>query len=189
MAKVTLPCLGIEASGKIGQGFVYLRWKGETHVKAWKKPKDPQSAMQTRDRTYFSAAGHLTKFVTNFSVLAAQIRGAKTTMVPWQGYFVGQMIGVNNLDIEASLLAWDTAANTVTWQSVAGSLGVNGQLHPKAQIDEITAGEIVFISARAVYRMGMEATTIDAQDMSAAQIMSYVDTFAAPTSEWKLPDV
>ena len=187
MAIVVLPCLGIEAAGQIAHGFVYLRWKGQTHVKAWKKPTDPKSQWQARDRTYFSAAGHVCKFIYTWSQLAAELRGAAPGNMPWSSYFIGQMIGTGNVDIEESLTAWDTAANTVTWQSVAGSLRVRDQLHPRAEIDAITGGEIVFISARAVFRMGLAATTIDAQDMSAAQIVSYVDLFDCQYEEFVIP--
>ena len=187
MAVVVLPCLGIEASGQIGHGFVYIRWKGQTNVKAWKKPHDPQTQWQARDRTYLMAAGHVTHFIQHSSQLAGEIRGAQPVAVPWQGWFVGHMIGTGNVNIEESLVAWDTAANTVTWQSVAGSLRIRDQHHHKALIDPITAGECVFISARATFRLGMAATTIDAQDMSEAQIISYVDCFAPESGDYIVP--
>jgi len=95
----------------------------------------------------------------------------------WQAHYIGKIVGANAAAIEASLTAWDTAANSADWNSVALSLRVQPQLHPQAEIDEITAGEIVFLGARAAYRMGLDLAPVDAQDMTTGQIESFVAGF------------
>lgn len=178
MAKVTLPCLGIEAAGKVGQGFVFLRWKGNTHVKAWKKPRNPKSTLQTRDRTYLMAAGHFVRFTASNSELAFAVQDAAGPEMPWNSYLIGQIIGPGNEVIDDALLAWDEAENAETWTSEAELLGMQDQKHPNAVIDTITKGEILFLGANAAYNMGLSWAPALPAEMTDEQIGDFVEAMA-----------
>jgi len=177
MAKVIMPGLGVSAHGTVGKCFVYEDWKGITRLRKWVRPKNPKSAGQTKARTYFMAASHLMGKISTDGDLASAVKAVMPVEVAWQAHYIGKIVGANAAAIEASLTAWDTAANSADWNSVALSLRVQPQLHPQAEIDEITAGEIVFLGARAAYRMGLDLAPVDAQDMTTGQIESFVAGF------------
>jgi len=179
MAQVVLPFLGVQGWGKFGHAAIYTRWGSKTTVKPWKKPHDPKSPKQCRDRTYLMAASGFTSYVAISSLLAAQIREVCCPDVPWQAYFIGWMIGYWNHAIEESLTAWDTAGNQEAFNSVAGKMGLGDKKHPGAEIDPITGGEVVFIAARAAYRMELPIAPIDAQDMSFDQVDAFHESLGA----------
>ena len=174
MAKVVLPCLGIEARGTVGKGIVYSNYLGDTRARAWSKPRDPKSAGQTRDRSYFMAAAHFSKFVAQDSELSIAIRGVVTEAVPWAGYLIGILIGLGNATIEAALSAWDEAGNVDLWTSYADLWRVEDKKHPLAEIDTITGGEILFVGANAVHQMGISYAPAAPADMSDGEVDAFM---------------
>ena len=178
MAQVILPFLSVEAWGKFGNGVVYERWKGVTRTRRWVKPRNPKSTSQAEVRTYFMAASHLIRVVDAGSVVALELVAKCPRDVAWQAFFIGAMIGDEAQAIKDSLTAWDTAGNQADFNSCAASLGLEEKRHSKAEIDAITAGEVLFIGARAAYRLGATLAPVDAQDMSTGELEAFVGGFS-----------
>jgi len=57
MAKVVMPLLSAEASGKIADTMVFFYWKGRNVVRRWVTPTNPRSAGQKNIRTRLAAMG------------------------------------------------------------------------------------------------------------------------------------
>jgi hypothetical protein len=53
MAKVTLPLLGVEASGTIGDSVVFGRYKGINYARQHTVPANPRTAAQVAQRNFF----------------------------------------------------------------------------------------------------------------------------------------
>ena len=56
MAKVNAPLFSFNASGKLANSLVYFGWKGLDVVRSYVVPANPQSAGQTTQRGYLTAA-------------------------------------------------------------------------------------------------------------------------------------
>lgn len=193
MARVVLPLLGVEARGAIGKAIVYMpighATDGLTSVRVWTKPTNPQSETQGDVRLRTKAVGYgVGKMYRNpstnptlFCDLITQIKAETPAGQIWNAFFVKTVFGPAFVDIDASLTAWDTAANTVHWQSVAASMGMVDQDVSYASIAPITAAEVLFVHARAAYDLGLALAPDDAQLLTNAEIETFCDGYASPT--------
>jgi hypothetical protein len=183
MARVVLPLLGVEARGKVGNAIVFMpiphATNGLTSVRVWTIPKNPQSETQGDVRLRMKAIGHGISNVLSTGTLATQIKAVTPATQIWNAYFVKQVMGDAFANIDASLTAWDTAANSVAWDSIAASLGVEDKDISYASIDPITAGEICFCLGRAAYDLGLAIAPDDAQSLTSDNVASFGAAMAA----------
>ena len=183
MARVTLPLLGVEATGKLGQAIVYMpiphARDGLTSVRKWLKPKNPQSEDQGDVRLKTKAMGYGLSFIQDGSVLNTQLKAATPAGKIWNAYFLGQCFGKNMANIDASLTDWDTAANSAKWTAVANSLGILDCDITYASIDPITKGEILFCHAKAAYDLDLDIAPAEAEDMTSDDIQSFGEAYLA----------
>lgn len=183
MARVVMPLLGVEATGQIGKALVYMpighARDGLTSVRVWTKPSNPQSEAQGDARLKVKAVGYGVSFIVDAGELQTELAAATPAGNIWNAFFVKTALGSAFADIDASLTAWDTAANTVDWESVAASLGVSDRDITYASIAPITAGEIIFVHARAAYDLSLSIAPADAQDMSAGEVKSFAEAYLA----------
>lgn len=177
MAKVVLPLLSMEARGKIGDSIVFfpLPHSDQCVVRRWLKPTNPQSEDQGDVRLKVKAAGYGLSFITNTATLATQIKAVTPADQIWNAYFVKTILGDAMQAIDASLTAWDTAANSAGWTSVANSLGILDCDITYASIDPITKGEVLFVQARAAYDLELAIAPNDAQSLSTDDIVSFAN--------------
>jgi len=59
LAKLKGPLFSLGAAGQVGKTLVYFAWKGLDVVREWVKPSNPQTAAQTTQRGYMTAAVEL----------------------------------------------------------------------------------------------------------------------------------
>jgi hypothetical protein len=183
MARVTLPLLGVEATGKLGQAIVYMpiphARDGLTSVRKWLKPKNPKSEEQGDVRLYTKAAGYGVSFIVATKTLETQLKAVTPAGKIWNAYFLGQIFGPQFANIKAALVAWDTAANSAKWTAVANSLGILDCDIDYASIAAITKGEILFCHAAAAYDLGLAIAHAEPQSMTSADVQSYGKAYVA----------
>lgn len=182
MAKVSGPLLSMSASGKIGDSMVFfaLGHCDQAVVRQWLKPSNPKSEAQGDVRLKLIAAGKLIATIEDGSTLQTQIAAATPAGKIWNAYFVETVVGPAAATINASLIAWDTAANSADWTSNASSLGIADQDVTYASIAPITKGEILFLGGRAAYALGLAIAPAAAQSMSKAQVDAFGAACVAP---------
>ncbi len=183
MARVTLPLLGVSATGKLGQAIVYMpiphARDGLTSVRRWLKPKNPESEAQGDVRLKVKAAGYGVSFIQANSVLETQLKAATPAGNIWNAYFLKQCFGSNMANIDAALTAWDTAANSAKWTAVATSLGILDADITYASIDPITKGEILFLHAAAAYDLELAIAPAEPQSMTSDDVQSFGAAYLA----------
>ena len=183
MARVTLPLLGVEATGKLGQAIVYMpiphARDGLTSVRKWLKPKNPKSEDQGDVRLRTKAIGYGLSFIGSTSTLLTQLKAATPAGNIWNAYFLKKIFGPDFVNIDAALVAWDTAANSAKWTAVANSLGILDCDIDYASIAPITKGEILFCHAAAAYDLGLAIAPAEPQDMTSADVQSYGQAYVA----------
>lgn len=185
MARVILPLMGVEATGKLGNALVYMpiphATDGLTSVRRWLKPKQPNSALQGDVRIKVKAVGYGMKFISVGGELQDEIYDATPAPQIWNAYFLKTCFGLAMADIDDSLSVWLGAYNTNTWISVAASCAILARSLDYAPISVITGGEIMFIHARAAFDLSLSICPEDAQTLDAPQIVSFA---LAYTSLW-----
>jgi hypothetical protein len=179
MAKVVMPLLSGEARGKVGDALVFFPLPHCEYnvVRRWLKSGNPQSASQGNARLRLQAAGYGNRFIVTTATLATQIKAKTPYGQTWAAYFLKTILGPNFANIDASLVAWDSAGNQAHWNTYSAALGMEDQDIGYASIDAITAGEVLFCQARAAFDLGLGIAVQDAQDMTEQQISDFKDAF------------
>ena len=189
MAKVVLPLLSAEARGKIADSLVFFPLAhsiGGQPVRKWLKPANPQSASQGNTRIRMAATGsivpkivHITTGQATDSSLASQLKALCPANKIWNAYFVEKMNGANFSTINTALSAYatDTGANTAQFKTSAAALALEDTTITYASPSTITAGKKLFIAAHAAYLLGITEASVDAQDMTTAQIEAFAAAF------------
>ena len=177
MARVVLPLMGVEASGALGKALVYMpiphATDGLTSVRRWLKPKQPNTKLQGDVRLKVKAIGYGMHFISPGGELQDEIYDKTPAPQIWNAYFLKTCFGLQMADIDASLSVYGGAYNTVTWISVAASLGILARSLDYAPTSVITGGEIMFVHARAAYDLSLSICPEDAQTLDQAQIKSF----------------
>ena len=91
MAKVTLPLLGVSASGMLANQLVYRARAGCTTAAVWKGKRDFQSAAQLAQRRMFWEAKEIWPFV-GFAQRAEFAAAAAVKHLNSWNHFVGQVL-------------------------------------------------------------------------------------------------
>ena len=183
MARVTLPLLGVSATGKLGQAIVYMpiphARDGLTSVRKWLKPKNPQTSGQGDVRLKIKAAGYGVGFIQAGSTLETQLKAVTPAGKIWNAHFLGQCFGKSMANVDAALTAWDTAANSAKWTAVANSLGILDCDIDYASIDPIAKGEILFLHAAAGYDLQLNIAPAEPQNMTSDDVQSFGAAYLA----------
>jgi len=183
MARVTLPLLGVDATGKLGQAIVYMpiphARDGLVSVRKWLKPKNPKTQDQGDVRLKTKAAGYGLSFIQAGSVLESQLKAVTPAGKIWNAYFLAKVFGPQMANIDDALTDWETAANSAKWTAVANSLGILDCDIEYASIDTITKGAILFIHAAAAYRLELPIAPVEPQSMTSAEVQSFGEAYLA----------
>jgi len=165
MAKVVMPLLSAEASGKIADTMVYFYWKGRNVVRRWVVPTNPRSAGQKLIRTNMAAMGkNLKAIVTTGADVAivTLIRAVTPANQIWNAHFVNQTLDhiKTAANWTAMQLAFSSACHVFTEMTLgAGTLGMESILTGANYDKEVTAGFQLFLGAYAAHKLGLTGAT------------------------------
>lgn len=183
MARVTLPLLGVSATGKLGQAIVYMpiphARQGLVSVRKWLVPKNPKSEEQGDVRLKTKAMGYGVRFIEANSTLQTQLKAATPAGKIWNAYFLGEVFGKSFANVDNALSVWDTATLSARWTAIATSLGILDADVDYASIAPITKGEILFCHAYGAYGLDLAIATVKPEDMTSAQILAYGKAYKA----------
>jgi len=165
MAKVVMPLLSAEASGKIADTMVFFYWKGRNVVRRWVVPTNPRSADQKRIRTNLAAMGkNLKAIVTTGTNVAIEtlIRAVTPANQIWNAYFVKQTVDhIKTVANWTTLFSNFSAAFTAftAFGTSALTLGMEAILTGVNYDKEVSAGFQLFLGAYAAYKLGLCGAT------------------------------
>jgi hypothetical protein len=86
MAKVTLPLLGVGASGSLARQLVYRLRAGMTTAAAWKGKRDAQSAAQLAQRERFRGAKAMWPYLDEDAKAEFAALVAAEHLTSWHGF-------------------------------------------------------------------------------------------------------
>lgn len=139
MAKVNGPLLSLGASGAIGKTMVFFPWKGLNAVRQYVVPANPQSANQTTQRGYVTAAAadiHAAQIDATKPLIAADVAAyalwanQQATPRTWWNQATKNYVDVS------------VAGNTPTTFRGGASTPADGQITAEIYADELDGTDI-----------------------------------------------
>jgi len=161
MAKVVMPLLSAEASGKIANTMVFFYWKGKNVVRRWVTPTNPRSAAQKLIRTRLAAVGkNLAAMLTAspYAAIVTLIRAVTPANQIWNAYFVKQTVDYikSNTAFTDLLSEYTNAIIPCTeFELAATTLGMATMLTGDTYDEEVTPGFQLFLGAYAAYKLAL----------------------------------
>ena len=164
MAKVVMPLLSAEASGKIADTMVYFYWKGLNVVRRWVVPTNPRSTDQKKIRTRLAAMGKNLAAMTTVSPAGAIIALIKTVCPAntiWNAHFCAQTIDHIKTEGNWTTIKFDftNATAAIQLETSAAALKM-AQFVPGVAFNEtVAAGLQLYLGAYAAYKLGLCGVT------------------------------
>ena len=161
MAKVVMPLLSAEASGKIADTMVYFPWKGRNVVRRWVTPTNPRSAGQKKIRTMLAAVGKNLAVMSTASPVGAiitVIRAVTPAGMIWNAHFTQQSVDhIKTLANWTDLLSEYTNAviPCTEFALAATTLGMAALLTGDNFSEEVAPGMQLFLGAYAAYKLAL----------------------------------
>jgi len=184
MAKVVMPLLSAEASGKIADTMVFFYWKGRNVVRRWVTPTNPRSAAQKNIRTRLAAMGkNLAAMVTAspYAAIVTLIRAATPANQIWNAYFVKQTVDFikSNTAFTDLLSEYTNAIIPCTeFELAATTLLMATMLTGDTYDEEVSPGFQLFLGAYAAYKLGLCGAVCAYTEYPTAWITGTVTNFA-----------
>lgn len=165
MAKVVMPLLSAEASGKIADTMVFFYWKGRSVVRRWVVPTNPRDPKQKLIRTRLAAMGKNLAAMTTEApagAIVSFIRAVTPANMIWNAYFVKQTLDhIKSNTAFTTLLDAFTGAGTAytAFTEAALALKMATMITGETYNQEITPGFQLFLGAYAAYKLGLTGAT------------------------------
>ena len=167
MAKVYMPLLSAQASGKLAKSMVHFYWKGLNVVRQWVIPTNPRDVNQRIVRQKLASMGKNLKAITTpttglaaGSTMYQQLVAAAPANQIWNAHFVKN--GLTDLKVEANftdLSAELAGTGMVTaWQAQAAALGF-ATLTGDEYATSITPEMQLAMGAYAAYQLAISGST------------------------------
>lgn len=167
MAKVYMPLLSAQASGKLAKSMVHFYWKGRNVVRQWVIPTNPRDVNQQIIRQKLAGMGRNLAAVTTpetglpaGSYLYQRLVAVTPANQIWNAYFVKAALDHVKTDANFTALSAAIAGTDVvtTWQAQAVALGfatLTGDQYATA----ITPEMQLAMGAYAAYALNISGTT------------------------------
>ena len=168
MAKVTLPLLSGSASGKFGNGLVFLRSRGRDIARILVIPANPRTAGQGEARSVYRIAGQAATRIFNDQVGKSNAEGAMTPLAylltrrmtgdTFSSAYIrfGYDQGRVTLTADVAAYAGLDPANVTLWENwnLAFTRPFDATVGAPGDPREFTAAFVGFSFARALFRAG-----------------------------------
>lgn len=167
MAKVYMPLLSAQASGKLANCMVHFYWKGRNVVRQWVIPTNPRDLDQKLVRQKLAGIGKNLKAITtpctalpSGSTIYQLLVAATPANMIWNAYYVKKAL--ENLKVDATFTALSAAiAGTATitaWTADALALGLANLTGPQ-YATTITPELQLAMGAYAAYQLNLSSLT------------------------------
>lgn len=172
MAIVTGPLISLDARGGFAGTLVATAWKGRKVMRQLVTPANPKSTFQEDARNSVRVTG-IAQHWANFTTMKypamtltdkARIMAITPSGQAWNGFLVKNMIGVNNVNMDAADAAYGalTAPQKTAWVNAAAALTPPITDAPQYMAGGLittakTKGNVFFDYVWGLYVMGLAA--------------------------------
>lgn len=178
MAKVTGPLLSLSARNSVGGALTFKTWKGINTVSIKSTPSNPKTTNQMKGRAYFAAGGKITKIADLAGDVVTYVKTIVTAGQSWASYFVKEMMGSNNINIEAAKAFYANVSNATIkgyFDDAAAQAGVESVDLDGTTNTQLSAGLILLTAYMASKRQSDPSAPAEVASVTEAQVFSYTE--------------
>lgn len=170
------PLLSLSAAGTIGKTLTYKTWKGIQTCTIKSNPSNPQTLTQMLGRAFFAAGGKITKKAKLDGVVVEFVRGIAPAGQSWASYFIGDVMGAQNMNINAAKDAYDlvgNAAQKAIFDDAAEQAGIESVDLDGTENTQVSAGLILAAAYMASNRLGDTLAEDSFETVSESEAFAY----------------
>lgn len=179
MSKVLGPLMSLTASQTFAKTITYARSRGQNVVRLKSDPSNPQTTSQMAGRAFFAAGGKISKASDPMETLAAYIKPLTPTTLTWINYLIRNMLGTNNVNIEASKTAYNTGGNATVkgyFNDAAAQAGVEAVDLDGTANTQVPAGLALWAAYQGAYLLGAPSAPVTAASASEGQVFGFTES-------------
>lgn len=178
MANVVGPLLSLGARKSVGNALTYANWKGLNTVRIKSSPSNPKTENQMAGRAFFAAGGKITKRTDLMGDVVEFVKAKTPAQQSWASYFVREMMGTNNANIQAAKTAYNTPANSTQkalFDDAAAQAGIESVDLDGTPNTQIPAGLALWAAYAASNRMSDPAAPVAPTSATETQVFAYTE--------------
>lgn len=178
MANVVGPLLSLGARKSVGNALTFANWKGLNTVRIKSSPSNPKTTSQMSGRAFFASGGKITKRTDLSGDVVAFTKTKTPAQQSWASYFVREMLGTNNANIEAAKTAYTLVGNATVkgyFDDAASQAGIESVDLDGTANTQVPAGLALWAAYTASYRIGDPSATALVTAASEANVFAYTD--------------
>lgn len=179
MANVIGPLLSLGARKSVGGALTFANWKGLNTVRIKSTPSNPKTINQMKGRAYFAAGGKVTKRSDTNGDTAMYLKSKTPAQQSWASYFVREMMGTNNANIEAAKTAYGVAGNSTIkgfFDDAAAQVGIESVDLDGTANTQVAAGLALWAAYAAAYRLGDPAAPAAVTSVTEPQVFAFTES-------------
>ena len=178
MANVIGPLLSLGARKSVGGALTFANWKGLNTVRIKSSPSNPKTVSQMAGRAYFAAGGKITKRSDLTGDVVEFAKSKTPAQQSWASYFVREMLGTNNANIQAAKTAYALAGNSTVkgyFDDAASQVGIESVDLDGTPNTQVPAGLALWAAYAASYRVGDPAAPAVVTSATEPQVFAYTE--------------
>lgn len=178
MANVVGPLLSLGARKSVGGALTFANWKGLNTVRIKSSPSNPKTANQMAGRAFFAAGGKITKRTDLTGDVVTFTKGKTPAQQSWASYFIREMLGTSNANIQAAKTFYETPANSTIagyFNDAAGQASIENVDLDGSAGTQVPAGLSLLAAYAASNRIGDPAATAPLASVTEAQVFAYTE--------------
>lgn len=178
MAKTFGGLLSLDASGKFGKVLVFSKWRGVQYARLLVTPSNPQSLAQMAARAFLASVGKITKSSDKTGDEVTFLKGITPAGQSWNSYFGKEILGTNNVNIEAAKTAYNTVGNATVkgyFDDAAAQAGIESVDLDGTPNTQVPAGLALWAAYAASNRLSSPDAPVVATSASEGQVFGYTE--------------
>lgn len=178
MVKLVAPQMALDASGSFGNAITYSKWNGINYSRLKVDPSNPKTEGQQTNRALFAAGGKITKRADYDEEVVTFTKTKTPAGQSWASFFVSEMMGTNNVNIEAAKTAYNTVGNATVkgyFDDAAGQAGIEGVNIGSETYEQLPAGLLLWAAYAASYRLSDPLAPAVVTAANEAQVFAYTE--------------
>lgn len=184
MSKVLGPLMSLTASQTFAKTITYARSRGQNVVRLKSNPSNPKTETQMAGRAFFAAGGKISKASDPTEALAEYLKPLTPTTLTWINYLIRNMLGTNNVNIEASKVAYNTVGNATVkgyFDDAAGQAGIEAVDLDGTANTQVPAGLALWAAYNGAYLLGAPSAPVAPTSASEGQVFTFTEALTGVT--------
>jgi hypothetical protein len=184
MSRVIGPLLSLGASGTIGGAITFSNWKGINTARIKSNPSNPQTNTQMNGRAKFAVAGKISKVTDPTTAVATYVRTVTPAQQSYASYFSRELLGTNNVNIDASIAGYELAGNAAVaafFNDAAAQAGVEAVDLDGTANTQFSAGQALWAAYTAANRIGVASATVIVTALTEQQVFTFTGALTGVT--------